>query len=940
MQRFFKSALTASLLAAIAWTATGSDATAQVVPNETGALEQPSAQASINAFLNAHPNTFVSVRGGTLTRVYGKAFSSGTSPIDSADGFVAKAADMYGLAPEHLAPIGPFADGTRVLPLVYDRMTESYKFSLVTYSQYLNGLPVFRADLRVLVRNEPGFPAVLATGTLRDLGEFAATFNGGPMSPSQVDQKTMLRNARLQFREEPVISAVEPVIWAGVDESPEAPKLAYKFVAQGGLALQPENYQKWLYVVDASNGRILFQENQICEFDVSGKVTGVATEGTGADICANESVVGLPYAKVTVGGVTTFADFDGNYVATGVPAGTTVATSSIEGLYFVTNDLATSVSFIETPINGGVADFVHNADNSSALVRAQVNAYYHANVIRDLVLEANPNYPVIAGQTAFQINTNIASTCNAFYDGNSINFYQSGGGCSNTAFATVVHHEFGHHVVNTGGSGQGAYGEGMSDCMGILVTDESITGLGFQNNCAAGIRNADNDCLYQASGCSSCGSAIHSCGRLLSGCVWDLRTNWAAIYPNDYLDRLRSIVVNSVPLHGNTTSIAPDITIDFLTLDDDNADINDGTPNYASIADAFGQHDMPAPPIQLLKFTYPNGVPTSVNPNGTTTLSVEVSGIAGTPQPGTGTFFYRTAASGPFTSVPMTQGAANTYSVTIPSSTCLSTVQFYIQAAATNGNTQTNPSGAPSAFFSAVSAASTDSIFADEMELSSAGWQAGVPGDTAGTGLWVRVDPNGTAAQPENDNTVAGTQAWITGQGSPGGALGEADIDGGETTLVSPTFDATGFDAAYVTYYRWYSNNTGASPNADSMPVEISNNNGSTWTLLENVTENANAWVFKSFKISDFVVPTATMKLRWRASDLGSGSLVEAGVDDVSIVGFVCTVANPADLDGDGDVDAADLGILLGAWGTNGPGDIDGDGTVGAADLALLLGSF
>jgi hypothetical protein len=157
---------------------------------------------------------------------------------------------------------------------------------------------------------------------------------------------------------------------------------------------------------------------------------------------------------------------------------------------------------------------------------------------------------------------------------------------------------------------------------------------------------------------------------------------------------------------------------------------------------------------------------------------------------------------------------------------------------------------------------------------------------------------------------------------------------------VSPTFDATGFDAAYVTYYRWYSNNTGASPNADSMPVEISNNNGSTWTLLENVTENANAWVFKSFKISDFVVPTATMKLRWRASDLGSGSLVEAGVDDVSIVGFVCTVANPADLDGDGDVDAADLGILLGAWGTNGPGDIDGDGTVGAADLALLLGSF
>ncbi len=52
------------------------------------------------------------------------------------------------------------------------------------------------------------------------------------------------------------------------------------------------------------------------------------------------------------------------------------------------------------------------------------------------------------------------------------------------------------------------------------------------------------------------------------------------------------------------------------------------------------------------------------------------------------------------------------------------------------------------------------------------------------------------------------------------------------------------------------------------------------------------------------------------------------------------------DLDGDGDVDAADLAILLGSWGPYepcppfAPADFNEDCTVGAADLAQLLGNW
>jgi hypothetical protein len=53
-----------------------------------------------------------------------------------------------------------------------------------------------------------------------------------------------------------------------------------------------------------------------------------------------------------------------------------------------------------------------------------------------------------------------------------------------------------------------------------------------------------------------------------------------------------------------------------------------------------------------------------------------------------------------------------------------------------------------------------------------------------------------------------------------------------------------------------------------------------------------------------------------------------------------CEELCAADLNNDGKVDAADLGILLGAWLTPGIADLNGDGIVDAADLAILLGAW
>jgi hypothetical protein len=338
--------------------------------------------------------------------------------------------------------------------------------------------------------------------------------------------------------------------------------------------------------------------------------------------------------------------------------------------------------------------------------------------------------------------------------------------------------------------------------------------------------------------------------------------------------------------------------------------------------------------LKPIAISLTNGAPSLVAP-GSTTIDIETLNLAGEALAPGATLWWRDAADEPFTASPITNVGPGTWSATLPSPICGSSLSWYIEFATTMGNA-TLPADAPASTLS-TDVFETDTAFADDFE-SNLGWTVGAAGDNATAGLWVRVDPNGTSAQPENDTTVAGTMCFVTGQGAVGAADGAADVDGGTTTLVSPVLDCSDPESI-VQYDRWYSNNLGATPNTDSMPIQISNNGGSSWVQLELVTENAGTWVTKSFRVADVVAPTANVRVRFVARDLGSGSLVEAGVDGFRVLSLGCPELL-GDLNGDGSISASDLAILLGAWGTSGPGDLDVSGTVDAADLALLLGAW
>ncbi len=226
-------------------------------------------------------------------------------------------------------------------------------------------------------------------------------------------------------------------------------------------------------------------------------------------------------------------------------------------------------------------------------------------------------------------NVNINSTCNAYWDG-AVNFYKSGGGCRNTGeIMGVFVHEWGHGIDSNDGGGYDNPSEAYADVVALFETRESCVGRGFfeSQNCdgygnaclnCTGIRDQDwdkhvnhapatpggfiqNNC---GGGGGPCGKEEHCEGYLAGQTVWDLAARdlvttggldadsaWQLAEKLFYVSRTGSGGNAYNCALPNADGCATTSWFQkFRVVDDDDGNLNNGTPHAASIFAAFNRH--------------------------------------------------------------------------------------------------------------------------------------------------------------------------------------------------------------------------------------------------------------------------------------------------------------------------------------------------------------
>jgi hypothetical protein len=344
-----------------------------------------------------------------------------------------------------------------------------------------------------------------------------------------------------------------------------------------------------------------------------------------------------------------------------------------------------------------------------------------------------------------------------------------------------------------------------------------------------------------------------------------------------------------------------------------------------------------------LVFEFPDGAPIHVDSGQSATVRADVKPGMEAVQSGSVRLYWRVGTSGTPSWVAMTSLGGTSYQASLPGAPCGSVIQYVVQATAVSGTIVKYPAAGFSAPLQAESV-STYVAFEDDCEINR-GWGVGGAGSSATAGIWVRNIPQATAAQPGADHTPPpGVYCYVTDHRA-GTGVGQYDVDGGATILTSPVLDAvtapglTGM-RAYLRYWRWFSNDRGAEPGTDPLLVQISGNNGATWTTLEEVKDSAGVWVRREFKIADFVTPTTQMRLRFTAADLLGDSVVEAAIDDVQLRIVGCPFCY-ADCNGDGALNLADFGCFQTKFATGQLyADCNGDGALNLADFGCFQTKF
>ena len=213
----------------------------------------------------------------------------------------------------------------------------------------------------------------------------------------------------------------------------------------------------------------------------------------------------------------------------------------------------------------------------------------------------------------------------------------------------------------------------------------------------------------------------------------------------------------------------------------------------------------------------------------------------------------------------------------------------YEFASWSDGEAQTHEIATPTAdatYTALFQPAAATQLFTDNFETEK-GWTLTAGANTATSGRWQRGDPQPTRA--EGTNMQLGTcnggsvNCLITGL-TAGTTAGVADVDRGLTSIQSPAI-ALPAGSAVSLQFRFYLAHLSNATSADFFRVRVVGTNGvaqTVFTRSASASRVAGAWVSQSVNLGAFA--GQTVRIRFEANDTDTGSLIEAGVDNVVIM--------------------------------------------------------
>ena len=921
-----------ALLGAIAlhW-ATSSSATAQEVPSFDRTAIEPAVERLLDAYagVRVHRDSV----GGTI--FYGAPMQTASDPDLAVEGWWAAHSAAFGVTGEdrQLQFVTPFADGRGTV----------YAYRLT------NGpIEVEGGVARLIVRVNP------TTGA-SEVTYAAARTAFPPVSgfPVVTVPTASARATAILTLPDPALTWQDPalVITPGtMDELTEVEipaRLAWHVSAHRTDA---STVEAWTVIIDPTTGNLIEVRDEIVGVDITGEVTGMVSPAPRPDVGTNQPVL-LPIGGArtrTIPGLILYSEVDGSFLLPNAGTAPITVESNLDGKWISINDFAglAEMSFTTSATPPGPVEFFYNPSGNEFL-QAQLNGFHFGILSHDFFRDRTTGIPGL--DVSLPCNVNINDVCNAGFDpiGQSINFFRAGSGCANTAFSNVISHEYGHFIVNRLGLGQGSFGEGFGDVVAMMMYDDPIIGRDFQGP-GTNVRDP-----LAANIQFPCTGEVHVCGQILGAVWWRIR---AALGNNlgsqAGLDLTSQMFVDwsLITIGGGGPSGAQSTTaIEVLTIDDDDGLLDNGSPNFGEICNAFAAHSIDCPPIPPVAFSFTSPQPSLVAPNSAVNLSLAIDDGLETPIPTTAAIHVRAAGATSYTVTPMAVTGPAEYLATIPAQACGGTLEYFFSVSTTAGFTRLFPTLGSGAPFEAPVYDIVETVRFENLETNT-GWVVGAASDTATAGIWERVNPVGTAAAPENDQSSPGTMCYVTGQGLAGGTLGAQDVDNGPTTLMTPPLDLSAPGDYRIQYWRWFSNDSGAQANTEVFQVDVSGNNGASWSSVEVVgptgPETSGGWISHSFNVGALVPLTSNVRVRFIATDPAPGSLVEAGVDDLEVIRFGCDPApsfQRGDVTGNGTVNLADAVALLSATFVGTPTacrdslDTNDSGTIDLSDAIGLL---